>query len=159
MDGSDLHARMKEAVGSRSYRAIADLTATHAETVRRYLQGQSPSVEFLGALCIALDISAHWMITGQGPKLRSEARAHALREASMADLLAAVAAAFDSLADRTGRIERETHQTGASSDPPHPHASDATVTDPTPHAAQSDTAERARRIAGGIAKRQRPDAG
>ena len=156
MNGPDLHQRMALAVGSRSFRAIADLTGAHAETVRRYMHGQPPSVEFLGALCVALDISAQWMLTGEGPMLRAEARAHALREADPADLLTALAASIAGLATRVARIEQLVLPLDSAIPPPTPPAPDAKVPDPTPEA---DTRERARRIADGVAKRSRPDAG
>ena len=50
MDGRSLHDRLSTAVGKRTYRSLSDLTGVHPETVRRYMQGQAPSVEFVSAV-------------------------------------------------------------------------------------------------------------
>ena len=50
---SPLHERLLAAVGDRTYRRVGEITSTHPETVRRYLQGQAPSVEFVMSLCSA----------------------------------------------------------------------------------------------------------
>jgi hypothetical protein len=38
----------------------------HPETVRRYLNGQRPSPEFLAAICRELGVSAEWLLLGKG---------------------------------------------------------------------------------------------
>ena len=105
MDLSPLHERILAIVGDRTYRAIANLTDTNSETVRRYLQGQAPSVEFLVALCNRFDVNAHWLITGHGAMKYSETMAEALRSANPAELLSAVADALERLTDRMDRLE------------------------------------------------------
>lgn len=96
---------MREVVGRRTYRSIAHLTNTNSETVRRYLQGQAPSVEFLSELCRALELNAHWLLTGKGPMLLSQSRQHALNEANPSELLSAVAEALEHLIERVDRLE------------------------------------------------------
>jgi transcriptional regulator with XRE-family HTH domain len=105
MDESLLHTRLRAAVGSRSYREIGDLTGTNSETVRRYMLGQSPSVEFLTGLCGALSLNAEWVLTGRGPMHRGEVRGHALREANPHELLTAVAETLERLLERVERVE------------------------------------------------------
>ena len=100
-----LHDRMNSAAGSRTYRKLAELTRTHPETVRRYMQGQAPSVEFLMSMCTALGISGEWMLTGNGPMLLSEARSYALKHADPTELLSAVADTIESLDNRVARLE------------------------------------------------------
>lgn len=100
-----LHQRMREVVGRRTYRSVAHLTNTNSETVRRYLQGQAPSVEFLSELCRALELNAHWLLTGKGPMLLSQSRQHALNEANPSELLTAVAEALEQLIERVDRLE------------------------------------------------------
>lgn len=102
---SPLHERLVAAVGERTNRRIGELTNTHHETVRRYLQGQSPSVEFVMSLCSALSISGQWLLTGEGPMKASDARQHALQQANPGELLAAIAGTLDVLTDRLGRLE------------------------------------------------------
>ncbi|MEO0511979.1 MAG: hypothetical protein AAF108_03675 [Planctomycetota bacterium] len=117
---------MNTAANGHTYRKLGELTKTHPETVRRYMQGQSPSVEFLMALCVSMGISAEWMLTGHGPMRLSEARAHALKLADPSELLSAVAGTIDTLDDRLGRLEvyvqtlesrvrggQETHERGS----------------------------------------------
>lgn len=102
---SPLHRRLKAAIGERTFREVGDLTNTNHETVRRYVQGQSPSVEFLSALCEALKINGAWLLMGQGPMHAGDARGHALQEANPHELLAAVADTLERLNDRVTRIE------------------------------------------------------
>lgn len=103
---SPLHERMRSLVGRRSNREVGDLTGTNAETVRRYLSGQSPSVEFLTALCVATQASPEWLLTGRGPMRQSDVRAHALQGANAHELLGAIAQTLEKLIERVERLER-----------------------------------------------------
>jgi|GEM_PF-1086408 len=105
MAGTMLHQRLRAAVGARTFREVGELTGTHHETVRRYLGGTPPSVEFLSGLCSALGISGEWLLTGRGPMRRVEVRMHALREATASDLVAAMAATLERTLDRVERLE------------------------------------------------------
>jgi transcriptional regulator with XRE-family HTH domain len=105
MEMSPLHERLHAAVGSRTYRAIAEATDSNPETVRRYMQGQAPSAEFLAALCSALGLNAQWMLSGQGPMKASQIRTHALGQASAAELLHAMARTLEMLTQRVERLE------------------------------------------------------
>ncbi len=100
-----LHERLEAAVDGRSYRQLSDITGIHPETVRRYMQGQAPSAEFLAGLCSSLGLSAEWLLLGHGPMLSDEIRGHALGEASAADLLTAIASTLEGLIDRVDRVE------------------------------------------------------
>jgi transcriptional regulator with XRE-family HTH domain len=91
--------------GPRTLRAIAELTGTNSETVRRYMQGQSPSVEFLAALCDALKINGEWLLCGRGPMKADDVKAHALRNASGGELLQALVTAIEKLTERMDRVE------------------------------------------------------
>lgn len=104
LDGG-LHDRLVAAVGKRSYRALSELTATHPETVRRYMHGQAPSVQFVSHLCRALGISGDWLLTGRGPMRIEDTKAHALRQAELSELLAAVTASLESTLPRVERLE------------------------------------------------------
>ena len=100
-----LHDRLREAIGDRTNRHVSELTGTHPETVRRYLNGQSPSVEFLGRLCGALRLNGEWLLTGRGPMRADEVRTEALRTADASDLLTALANTVDRLIRRVERLE------------------------------------------------------
>ncbi len=103
---SGMHERLRDIVGQRSYRVLGNLTGHSVETVRRYMLGQAPSVEFVAALCGRLGISGDWVLTGSGPMHRADQRTEALRASSPSDLLAAIAGNLERLTDRVDRIER-----------------------------------------------------
>lgn len=102
---SELHTRLAAAVGKRTYRSLGDLTGTHPETVRRYMQGQAPSAEFLGALCKALGINGSWLLTGRGPMRQDDIRADALGQANASELLTAISNTLSTLIERVERLE------------------------------------------------------
>ncbi len=106
MTNSTLHQRLAEAAGARTYRRLGELTGTHPETVRRYMQGQAPSAEFLSGVCRALGLNGSWLLTGQGPMLLQDVRSDALVQADAADLLTAISGTLTQLIDRVGRLER-----------------------------------------------------
>lgn len=105
MQDSQLHQRLKAAIGRRTFRELGTLTSTHPETVRRYMQGHAPSVEFLATLAAALKINGEWLLTGRGPMFAADIKDHALRDANPGELLAAVAATLEKLTERVERIE------------------------------------------------------
>jgi transcriptional regulator with XRE-family HTH domain len=105
MEQSELHTRLIAAVDGRSYREIGDLTGVHPETVRRYMQGQAPSVDFLTNLCRALGLSGTWLLTGDGVMHVSETKRAALDEAEAPELFTAMAGTLGGLIDRVGRLE------------------------------------------------------
>ena len=82
-----------------------DATDQNAETVRRYMNGQPPSIEFLAAMCRRFELNPQWLVSGKGPMLRADARAHALRSAEPAELVISVIGALERLNSRVDRIE------------------------------------------------------
>lgn len=108
VNSSGLHDRLNAAVGDRTYRHVGELTQTHPETVRRYMQGQSPSVEFVAALSTALGLSGDWILTGRGPMKQQDARSHHLQQSSAGDLLGAMAGNVEKLMERVDRLEQYT---------------------------------------------------
>lgn len=166
MELTPLHERLLAVVGNRTYRGIAELTGQNAETVRRYLQGASPSAEFLAALCARLDLNANWLITGHGPMQRSEQRRHALREANASELMAAVANALEQLTGRVDRIEtlvntlevrlngrRSVALTESVNREPDPKPREATSYAPDPAATADVIRPRPRAVADALAER------
>lgn len=155
---SPLHHRMKEVIGPRSFREVAKITNTNHETVRRYMQGQTPSVEFLTALCDALRVNTTWMLLGQGPMRSSDTRAHVLKEANAHELLGAIAETLEALAARVERIELYVHtietRLRAAQTRTEPASHD------TPHATQAlnshSSAVRPAHIADALPQRPRP---
>jgi preprotein translocase subunit SecD len=105
MPTTELHQRLNNAAGNRSYRHLAELTSTNAESVRRYMQGQPPSVEFLSAFCDSLAVNGEWVLTGRGPMRTADLRKAALGEAEASELLAAMAQTIETLIDRVDRVE------------------------------------------------------
>ena len=105
MLGSELHRRLHAAAGNRSFRHLAELTETNPETVRRYMQGQAPSVSFVSALCGALSINCEWLLTGRGTMRCADVRRAVLRDAEASELFGAMAITIETLIDRVDRLE------------------------------------------------------
>ena len=103
---SAFHDRLNRAVGETSYRQLGDLTNTHPETVRRYMQGQAPSAAFMTSLCQNLGISGEWLLSGKGPMKVRDMRSHALKTADPNELMGAIANTLTQLIERVDRIER-----------------------------------------------------
>lgn len=96
---------MKTLVGKTTFRALGHATNHNPETVRRYMSGQAPSVEFLSALVGAYSVNADWLLTGRGPMDRSALRGEALANADPNELMTAIACRMESMCDRIDRIE------------------------------------------------------
>lgn len=160
MDTATLHDRLSSVASGKTYRALGDLTDTHPETVRRYLQGQSPSVEFLSALCAALGINADWLLTGRGPVKVEEVRAHALRQAKPSELHAAMASTISVLVERVDRLETycQTLETLVRVKRSGGGGSGAIGSGADERLDPPEVQTRARRIADAVAERPRPDA-
>ncbi len=105
-----LHNRIVDAVGRTTYKNLAELTQTNPESVRRYMTGQAPSVEFLSGLCRSMGVSGHWLLTGRGPMRESEMTQEALRQAKASDLLGAMADTIQRLVERVESLERYVQQ-------------------------------------------------
>jgi transcriptional regulator with XRE-family HTH domain len=106
MSLSLLHHRLRQAIGRRSYREVGELTKVHAETVHRYLTGQTPSTEFVIEVAEATGVNVGWLLTGEGPVYRKDVKLHALRDANPTELLHAVAQTLEALMERVDRLER-----------------------------------------------------
>lgn len=163
-----LHERLHAVIGGLTYRSLGERTKQHPETVRRYMQGQSPSVEFLSAVCRCYDVNAEWLLTGRGPIKQSQTRAHALREANASELLSAIAASLERLSDRVDRIElfvqtQEARLRGSASKNPDGRGGQGDIRESKQGTEKGDTgsdpASRAGRIADAVPDRPRPDAG
>lgn len=93
--------RIVVATADHNLRSIGELTGIHAETVRRYRIGATPpSVIFLQRLCTELDISAQWLLLGQGPPLSQDCLSWQLSICTLTELLAALATRLEAC-DRT----------------------------------------------------------
>ncbi len=103
---SPFHDRLAEAAGKTSYRKLGKMTETHPETVRRYMQGQTPSSSYIIAFCDALGIAGDWLLMGKGPKMRNQVRTHALKSADASELLNAIADTLTALTARVETMER-----------------------------------------------------
>lgn len=94
---STLTERFHLVLRGETCRQIARRTGCSAETVRRYLHGQSCSVEFLTRVCIAWDLSAEWLLFGRGrPKYIADGTP-GLADANLAAILREVAKRFERL--------------------------------------------------------------
>ncbi|MEQ8317372.1 MAG: hypothetical protein RIE77_07280 [Phycisphaerales bacterium] len=168
--GERLHDRLQIAVGDRTFRRVGQITNTHPETVRRYLGGHAPSVDFVSRLSESLGLNINWVLTGRGPMRQAQVKPHVLREANATDLLTHVALAIERLESRMDRLERYTQvletmirqgenaaakpATSVEAKPPEgDHVSPASAE------GRSDAARsRADSVADALAQRPRPDA-
>lgn len=179
-DGQRLHDRLLQATGDRTLRRIGEMTNTHPETVRRYLNGHAPSVDFVSRLAQALGLNLNWILTGRGPMRMAEVKPQALRDANATDLLTTVALAIERLETKVERLDRytqvleimirESRQPEAAVEPKpggggqgeQSEASstrfDDVATGPA-GTAGGDAVSRAERVADALAERPRPDAG
>ncbi len=174
---------MQAAVGDRTYRRVGDLTNTHPETVRRYLTGHAPSVDFVSRLAATLGLNINWILTGHGPMRLADVKPHALRDANASDLLMHVALGIERLESRLDRLERYTQvlevmirQGNNGPDPGRPVAETSVESKPSAsigsesvgsehgkpaptQAAHEDADARARSVADALAERPCPDVG
>lgn len=102
---STLHDRLAQSSHGLSFRRIAKLTGVHPETARRYMQGQSPSVEFLTSYCEQLGVSTEWLLRGNGPSRVDQLQAHALSSTRPAELMQALGGAMERIMARLDRLE------------------------------------------------------
>ncbi|MEM8756474.1 MAG: hypothetical protein AAGF47_01665 [Planctomycetota bacterium] len=148
-----MHERLATAADGKTYKWVAEATGSHPETVRRYMQGQSPNIEFVTAFCRVFELNPQWLLTGESPMRRAEMRGFHLAEADPTDLMAAVAATLDRLTERLDRLELFCQQIDSrlrgavTDDQPRPAASEA---EPKPGGP-------AGRIGRAVAKRPRAD--
>lgn len=166
-----LNDRLQAAVGDRTFKRVGSLTNTHPETVRRYLSGHAPSVDFVTRLAASLGLNINWILTGRGPMRLVEVKPQALREANATDLLAHVALAIERLELRVDRLDRYTQvlevmirqgngpsPVASTSIEPKPSESDHGKPAATTEAARNGADARARSVADALAERPRPDA-
>lgn len=157
---SPLHERLLAVAGDRTFRHLSELTGTNAETVRRYMTGQAPSVDFLTAICTALGVNGDWLLTGRGPMKSADVQPNALRQASAPDLISAMASTVERLIDRVDRLEVfvQTVEVRVRAGP-RPHSERASPNNEPGPPATVHVPERARLIAGALAQRPRADDG
>lgn len=63
---TSLHDRLLLAAGNLTYANLGGMTGVHPETVRRFMQGQTPKPEFLAELTRELGLNGDWLLTGRG---------------------------------------------------------------------------------------------
>jgi hypothetical protein len=61
-----LHDRLLVSAGHLTYAKLGAMTGVHPETVRRFMQGQTPKPEFLAELCREMGLNGDWLLTGRG---------------------------------------------------------------------------------------------
>lgn len=135
------------------------------------MQGAAPSVEYLAAFAGAMGVSIEWLLTGSGAMRSKDVRPHVLREASVTELLNAMAQTIERLIMRVERLEAymqtlETRIRANSAETPldsrdGPRSLIRTIEggDAKPALGPSSADERAASIADALSKRARPDAG
>jgi hypothetical protein len=92
VESETINDRLLAAAGRFSYREIGDMTGIHPETVRRYMNGDPPSAEFLATFCAGMGISVDWMLFGQGSMSSASAIRQSLALVSEGALFAGLAA-------------------------------------------------------------------
>lgn len=109
---SPLHERLAIATQGMPFIELGERTDTHPETVRRYIRGQQPSVAFLANLIRSAGLNAEWLLLGSGPMRQADVKAHTLREASIQELLIALAQRISETEEMVQGLERRVVELG-----------------------------------------------
>jgi hypothetical protein len=87
--------RILEVIGATPIREVARLCDVNPETLRRYLRSGSPAgLEFVVSFANAYGLSCEWLLCGRGPMLRCDLSKLSLQNASIKELLEALAEAL-----------------------------------------------------------------
>ncbi|MGD9691600.1 MAG: hypothetical protein AB7G17_02030 [Phycisphaerales bacterium] len=155
MDNSPIHERLHTLLGHETYRVIGERTGFHPENVRRYMQGQTPPIQFIAAVCASTGASADWLLTGHIIPRAPEERIP--KDHAPEHVLASLSHVVETLTDRVERLERyiQTLETklrasAAPSEPPHDRP------DPTAQTRRQTTAPRPSSIADALPPGPRP---
>ncbi len=106
MQRETFHDRLRLVVGNRSNREVGEITGCHPETVRRYLTGQAPSVEFVRLLSEKTNTDAGWLVSGRAQPVDPSKLLAEIEQ--LANRLAAVEGQLRSLlAERVATASRE----------------------------------------------------
>jgi hypothetical protein len=68
---STLSGRLRAVAGPATFREVGQMTGTHPENARRYLQGGSVGLKFFKNFCNAYNVSADWLLEGTGSQNRA----------------------------------------------------------------------------------------
>lgn len=99
--------RVREMVARFGHRRVADVSGVSHETVRRITTlGHMPPVRVVAALCSELGVNGDWLLLGEGPKFSANVTRKALREASPAEILAALTDQCGARIDQLTIVER-----------------------------------------------------
>ncbi len=107
-DTNLFHDRLLLAAGDLSFRQLGEITETHPETVRRYMNGHAPSTAFLSKLCLNLGISGEWLLAGKNPMKTRDIPLHTLQHASAEQLMLAISELLVDLSSRLTKNEELT---------------------------------------------------
>lgn len=99
-----LHDRLRQIVGGTSNAEFARELRFHPETVRRYLAGATPSIQFLAALATVRGVNPTWVILGTGPRQLSDIAPQVLAEAAPLELGIALGLQLQHLGDQMARV-------------------------------------------------------
>lgn len=72
MDDPELTMRIRMATRGHTGRQVAAIVGMNHETVRRYLKGANPSIEFIKQVCVHYGVLADWLVLGDGPRTRED---------------------------------------------------------------------------------------
>lgn len=102
---SAITRRVRVCVGSVAIAEVARRVAVHPETVRRYLNGQPPSIEFVQSLASRFGISLSWLMAGRGPMMERDVLMHTLSTATPLQLCQALGEKMAVIDERVTRLE------------------------------------------------------
>lgn len=101
-----LASRLRIAVRGDSARQVADRVGMNPETVRRYLNGISPSAEFLTAICRVYGVLGTWLLCSEGPRTEAERPEHLLGTVSTRELAQQLVERLSRIENRLGTLEQ-----------------------------------------------------
>lgn len=99
--------RILEVIGATPIREVARLCDVNPETLRRYLRSGSPAgLDFVVRFANVYGLSCEWLLCGRGPMLRCDLSKLSLQNASIKELLEALAEALQpgSLTGMSGKV-------------------------------------------------------
>ena len=92
--------------GELSFRELGKITETSPESVRRYMNGHTPSTVFVSKLCSGLGVSVGWLLLGNLPMMTLDVPHYIMKNANPEQLMAAVTAMLVDMAERLERLEK-----------------------------------------------------
>jgi len=108
-----LTTRIRMVLSGYTFASVGRKTGFSAESVRRYMLGDRPPVNFLFAICQHYDVSADWLLCGLGAPSRGDIVGQLTLRATASELCAAAERQMESTKQSLTELNSRGHQRGA----------------------------------------------